>query len=79
MTIEQRLRDAHPTSAQYALGSKILLEAADRIKELEGRIQSLVTAGDNLADSIPALEQTPRQRIAVEGWDKAAINDLKSQ
>ncbi len=34
MDIEQRLREAHSESQQYAAGSKILLEAADKIREL---------------------------------------------
>ncbi len=32
--VELRLREAHPVSAQYANGSNILLEAADKIKQL---------------------------------------------
>ncbi len=44
--VEQRLREAHPTSTQYALGSNILLEAADRIAELEAenaRLREAIT------------------------------------
>lgn len=46
--IEQRLREAHPNSQQYASGSKILLEAADEIaaardeaERLRGRVAEL--------------------------------------
>lgn len=46
--IEKRLREAHPISQQYANGSKILLEAANEIRDLrqrardcEGAIQRL--------------------------------------
>jgi len=34
MGIEDRLRDAHPNSQQYANGSTLLLDAADKIAEL---------------------------------------------
>lgn len=37
--IEQRLREAHPNSQQYAGGSMILLEAADEIASLRQQIQ----------------------------------------
>lgn len=45
--IEQRLREVHPNSQQYAGGSMILLEAADRIAELE---QCLKEARANMED-----------------------------
>ncbi|BFM16245.1 hypothetical protein R50073_24280 [Maricurvus nonylphenolicus] len=32
--VENRLREAHPNSQQYALGSNLLLDAADKIKQL---------------------------------------------
>lgn len=38
MKIQKRLREAHPNSTQYALGSNILLEAAERIEELEAML-----------------------------------------
>lgn len=37
--IEQRLREAHPNSQQYAGGSMILLEAADEIAHLKQGLQ----------------------------------------
>lgn len=42
--IEQRLREAHPNSQQYANGSKILLEAADQIASLKQQLAKQASA-----------------------------------
>ncbi len=39
--IEERLRDAHPVSQQYAAGSNLLLEAASEIGQLRARVAML--------------------------------------
>ncbi|MDX1816072.1 MAG: hypothetical protein R3180_00025 [Marinobacter sp.] len=41
--IEQRLRDAHSGSQQYAAGSMILLEAADEIASLRHQLEQSET------------------------------------
>lgn len=43
-----RLREAHPRSTQYALGSMILSEAADEIEQLRAERDALRGANDSL-------------------------------
>jgi len=50
--IEERLREAHPNSQQYAFGSKILLEAADEIREFRARVAEITTALQDAANII---------------------------
>lgn len=42
--IEQRLREAHPNSQQYAAGSMIFLEAAEEIASLKQQLQRQASA-----------------------------------
>ena len=42
--LSERLREAHPNSQQYALGSNILLEAAQEIESLQAQLSD--TYGD---------------------------------
>jgi hypothetical protein len=51
-TIVERLRDAHLISAQYANGSLLLAEAADRIEALEQEVVVWNTRDAMLADTI---------------------------
>lgn len=76
--IEQRLREAHPISQQYANGSKILLEAADEIARLQAENEALRAKADlfrraceDLLDERP-LEQAFILRKQAEAVEEAA-------
>jgi len=66
MDIEQRLREAHPNSQQYALGSDILLEAADRIKQLDESNEFLKGELKQLANFNPDWDQLKTAREALQ-------------
>jgi len=69
--IVNRLREAHPISAQYANGSRILLDAADRIAELEASLSDRWENLNVLDGEIDAL----RERIAELLEQDAAKDD----
>lgn len=46
--LSERLREAHPNSQQYALGSNIFLEAAQEIESLQAQLSEVWEERDRL-------------------------------
>jgi len=64
--LSERLREAHPNSQQYALGSNILLEAAQEIESLQAQ----------LSEARRELEQLARKIHYPDCWDTSVYPTL---
>ena len=70
MSIQQRLREAHATNQQQALESNLLLDAANRIKDLELELGLMTSSRDHKARHLESCER------ALEERDSQQLNSL---
>lgn len=55
--LSERLREAHPNSQQYALGSNTLLEAAQEIESLQAQLSEAWAERERLREQLEGAER----------------------
>lgn len=79
MDIEQRLREVHPNSQQYAGGSNILLEAADEIAKLKRQLATMTITRDSLVldlkQDAKTIAELRAKKLRLFGGEECWIYD----
>lgn len=86
--LPERLREAHPNSQQYALGSNILLEAAQEIESLQAQLseareecERLKGLGNKLYGELVQWAPTIRGREthAMRNWENEIFHKRQQE